>query len=426
MALRSKDASGQPKSKKGPTDTKKRGSPPGAPQAGKKVPAAPGRIDFTITDEGIFDRQASAPKKGSSVPAQKRAPTSDTATPSLPKRAIANATRQPEPDPGSMRAAKLLIALGPDQAAHILKEMKESEVEKIVAVMLRIREISTEEKREILDEFHQSVNYFEPPVRGGIEQARAMLTAGLGEEKAHEILGRLNRRDLKLDFEFLEQIEPPTLANALSTEHPQTTAVALSFIQPKIAAAVMKFLPEKVRTEVAIRIARTSKTHPDAVQSIARVLREKFEKRSGEVYSETGGAETLANILNHMDRSTEDGILGVLGQESPKILEEVREMLYTFEELTSLETKEMRLLLSKINDDFILAAALRGAPDEMRRHFFNALSQNRAADILDEMDRRGPLSLKEINEARAFVVNAARRLDEEGSIVIKKDKEDYV
>ena len=363
-------------------------------------------VDFIVTDEGI--------EKKNPIPAK------ISAKPPLRKESASLSEK------GATRAAKLLLALGPDQSANILKEMSENEVENLVREMLTIQTISQEEKKQILDEFRQNVETFEPPVSGGIHRTKEILVKGLGDSRAEEILSRLNRNNLKHDFEFLEQIEPPSLASALSMEHPQTTAVALSFIQPKIAAAVLKHLPELQRKEVAIRIAKTSRTHPDAVQSIAQVLRDKFEKRKEEIFSEVGGAETLANILNHMDRGTEDDILNVLGDQSPDILDDVKEMLYTFEELISLSHKEMRLLLSRVNDDIIIASALRGAGDELRRHFFNSISQNRAADILDEIDRRGPLSLREINEARSYIVNIARRIDEEGAIVIKKQKEEYL
>ncbi|MCB1319437.1 MAG: flagellar motor switch protein FliG, partial [Leptospiraceae bacterium] len=129
---------------------------------------------------------------------------------------------------------------------------------------------------------------------------------------------------------------------------------------------------------------------------------------------------------NYMDRQEEDDILGMLGSSEPDIFEDVKERLYTFEELTGLDSKEMRLLIARVDDDSLLATALRGAQEDVRRHFFNSMSQNRAADILEEMDHRGPLTVREINDARTFVLNIARRLDEEGTILIKKEKEEYI
>ena len=320
----------------------------------------------------------------------------------------------------------MLLALGPEQAASILKNLEPGEIEKLVIEMSRIERISAEEKREILEYFDAVVKDFDEPVRGGVDQARKILELSHGQDVANDIIGRLSQRDLFRDFEFLERIDPPVLAAALSQEHTQIAAVALSFLKPRIAAAIMRNLPGAFRSEVAMRIARTSRIHPEAVQRVARVLREKFEKRTAEIYSEIGGADTLANILNHMDRSEEDEILDVLGGAAPSVVEDVRERLYVFEELVNLDHREMRLLRTGIGDDLLLAVALRGAGEEIRRHFFNSMSQNRAADILEEMDRRGPLSIKEINEARSYVLTVARRLDEEGALVIKKEKDQYI
>ncbi len=399
-----------------PVKFKKETAPSKSAKGRPAPPQPPPRIDFTVDDEGVrgSDRPAARSPVRTGSPARKG--------PALP----ATGAFSPRQPGGSARAARLLLALGPEQAGQILQNMDEKEVERVALEMARIDHISAADKESILKEFREMVQDFEAPIRGGIDQAREFLTKSLGDDRARDILARLNRRNLERDFEFLESIEPAVLAATLGQEHQQITAVALSFIKPKIAAYVFKYLPEEYRSEVAMRIARTSKIHPDAIQGIARVLREKFEKRNDEIFSETSGAETLANILNYTDRGTEDRVLEQLGKNAPDLVEDVKERLYTFEELINLEIKEMRLLLSRVNDDILLASALRGAGDEIRRHFFNSLSQNRAADILEEIDRRGPISTREINEARSYVLQIARRLDEEGQLLIKKDKEEYV
>ena len=367
------------------------------------------KIDFIVNDMGIKDANARV----------KKAFRSGNGAASAGSGAKPGMT-------GASRAAKLLLALGPQQAGNILRELDIADIEKLVNEMAQIKKLSAEEKNEILAQFNKTLEEFDPSLRGGPDKAREILTSALGSDKARDILSKMDRQDLIKDFEFLEQIDPHLLATALAAEHPQVAAVALSCIKPKVAAMVMKQFEPEFRSQTAIRIARTSRTHPEAVQRVARVLREKFEKRTDEMYSETGGAEALANILNHMDRQTEEGLLGKLDKEAPDVFENVKGLLYTFEELLNLETREMRLLLSNVNDDFIVAASLRGAGDDLRRHFFNSLSQNRAADVLEEMDHRGPISVREINEARTYILNIARKLDEEGTIVIKKEREDYV
>lgn len=326
---------------------------------------------------------------------------------------------------GGQKSARLLLALGPEHAGHILRELDQKSVERLANEMARIQKLSTTEKKEILDEFNQRLqnpgefldhNY----------NARDILRYSLGEERTDAIYAKVDRPDTKKDFHFLERVDPALLATALTQEHPQIAAVALASITPKIAAAVMKNLPGDVGQAVALRIARTTTIYPGALQIVGRVLREKFENRREEEYAQSGGAEALAGILNHMGREAEDNILDVLGDEAPDVLETVRDLLYSFEELAALDLREMRLLLSTVNDDIIVSSALRGAGEEIRRHFFNAMSQNRATDILAQTESRGPISIREINEARSYLLNIARRLDEEGDILIKKHKEDYV
>ena len=327
---------------------------------------------------------------------------------------------------GALRAAKLMLALGVEQAAEVLKQLESSEVEMLMREMSKIESIDAEEREELLREFKQSIAEGKIELRGGAKEARKFLEASLGNEATERIMRRINHRDLHTDFAFLENIEPQALASVLSHEQSQVVAVALSYLNPKIAAEVMRYLPESFCSEVALRIAKTARIHPESLQNAAKILREKFEKRDQESYSETGGVQSLAQILNYIGREHENTILDSLGEQVPNVVEEVKEHLYTFEELLVLSHKEMRLLIARIGDDAVIATALRGLKQELRMHFFNSMSQNRAADILDEIDRRGPVHIKEIQEARSYILGIARKMDENGSIRIKKDKEEYI
>ncbi len=375
--------------------------------AKKKAPAG-SSIDFTVGDDSV---NASAGPAASAARKRKPEPPENSGPPTGSKEA------------GIRKAARLILALGPDQAADVLRELSEDEVQRIALEITRIPALTSEERRHILESFHQEL---EEPALSGRESLKEILHRSLGEDRAREFLDKLEERDARKDFEFLEQIEAPLLASVLQQEHPQIAAVTLSQIKPQVAASVFKNLEDDFRLDVALRIAQTTRIHPDAITRVGKVLREKFEKRKEEFYAVTGGAETLAGILNHMDRGLEETLLTDLHDKDPDLMQNVRERLYTFEELLNLHPKEMRLLLSRIDDDLMLAAALRGAGDEMRRQFFNALSQNRAADVMDEIDNRGPISVREINEARTYILTVARRMDEEGRIIIKKEKDEYV
>ena len=376
----------------------------------KKKPGA--SIDFTVGDSGT-----ESAAEGSAAAARARKNKEG----ALPRQPAETPTTK---EAGIRKAARLILALGPDQAADVLRELAEEEVQRIALEITRIPALTSEERRHILESFHQELDTEQ--TLSGRESLKEILHRSLGEDRAREFLDKLEERDSRKDFEFLEQTDPPLLASVLQQEHPQIAAVTLSQIKPPVAASVFKNLEEDFRLDVALRIAQTTRIHPDAITRVGRVLREKFEKRKEEFYAVTGGAETLAGILNHMDRGLEENLLTHLHDKDPDLMQNVRERLYTFDELLNLHPKEMRLLLSRIDDDMMIAAALRGAGDEMRRHFFNALSQNRAADVMDEIDHRGPVSVREINEARNYILTVARRMDEEGRIIIKKEKDEYI
>jgi len=325
---------------------------------------------------------------------------------------------------GASKAARLLLALGSDEAAKILREMKDNEIRVLIEEMSRIRYITAAEKEYILEEFHNAVPA-DLPVEGGPEAARNLLVQTFGEAKADEMLGRMQRQDARKQFDFLISYEPSLVASVLSAEHPQIAAMTLSYMKPSLAAQTFKYIDDDLKMDLCTRIGRSARVSPEAILRAAKSLQEKFEKRIDETFSDTGGADTLATILNHLDRRTEEHILDKLFQSEPELFEKVRERLYTFEELANLETRELQLLLSNF-DIVSVAVALRGVGDDVRRAFFNGLSHNRAADVLEEMDHRGPISVREINEARSYILQKARQLDEDGKIVIKKERDEYI
>ncbi|PJZ49437.1 flagellar motor switch protein FliG [Leptospira saintgironsiae] len=324
------------------------------------------------------------------------------------------------------KAAMLLLSLDKDAAAKALAQLDEKLIEEIVQEMAKIKTISKSEKEEVLLDFQGSLKDLAAESRGGIETARELLQKSLGKEKSENILGKLDRKDTEEDFSFLNDAEPQTLAHLLAPEHTQTIAVTLAFLHPKKAAETLKFLPKELQSKVALRLANTTKTHPDAIRQIAKVLKKKYEQRDKSEFSEAGGAEALANILNHMDKSLEETILKELEEQSPELASQVREKLYTFEDVLLLNSKEMRQLINRIADDDLIAIALRGASDQIKIHFFEAMSKNRANDILESMDIRGKVTLKEITDARNTVLTALRDLEEIGEIIIKKDSEEFI
>ncbi|MDF3818989.1 flagellar motor switch protein FliG [Leptospira sp. 96542] len=328
--------------------------------------------------------------------------------------------------PGVRKAALLLLSLGKDQAAEVLKHLDDSMLEAVIVEMSKIRSVSKEEKESILGDFHKTITDLKDGASGGISTAKHLLEQTVGLEKANVILKKINKEETKNDFEFLNQVEPTVLQAILASESPQIVAVTLSHLDPKKAADVLKLFPKPEQAKIAVRLATTSKTHPDVIQNIAKILKKRYEERDKQEYSEAGGAHVLANILNFMEKGVEETILQELDSESPEVADQVREKLYTFEDILSLDNKEMRILINQLADDTAISLAIRGAGDEIRKKILYNMSQNRSQDILDAIDMKPRVTLREINEARSKIVQAARILEEDGQILFKKEKEEYI
>ncbi len=324
---------------------------------------------------------------------------------------------------GKEKAAKLLIAFGPELASQILKELNEDEVVILIEEMLRIRKISEKDKKELIEEFYASLkqkNFFST----GTEEAKKILLKTFDEEKAKEILRKARNKDIQKEIQFIENFEPSFTASILQEEHPQIISVILSLIKPSLSANILKFFPTELRIEVIKRISDISYISPESLEKIINSLKSKFEKKSNEVFTQMDGIQSIVSIFNHLDRKYENELLEYLENYDKELYEKIKAKLYSFEELINLNFEELRILLSKI-DTQIIAHALLGLPEEFKRTFLNALSQNKASDVIFELDVTPNLPIRKIMEARNHIMNIAKELDSEGKIIIKKEKEDF-
>jgi flagellar motor switch protein FliG len=326
---------------------------------------------------------------------------------------------------GAKKAALLLMSLGKEEAAKVMSHLDDKMIEEVILEMSKIRSVSKIEKESILAEFRETLMEIKGESKGGIETAKEILSKSLGHQKAEEILRKVDRKEISNEFEFLNDVEPKVIFSLIGSEAPQTIAITLAYLTPKVAADVMKLFPPEQRATVAYKLATTSKTQPEAVAQIARALKKRYDSRDSSEYSEAGGAQSLANILNFLDKEVEEGILKNLTEDSPEIANQVKEKLYVFEDILNLDAKEMRTLLGKIPNE-ILTFALRGAGDELKKHFFSSMSQNRASDIIEEMELRGKVTIREISQARTELLKIARRLEEQDLILIKKKKDEFI
>lgn len=321
---------------------------------------------------------------------------------------------------GVERAAALLVSLGRDVAAEILKHLDEASIERLTAEMARIDRLSPAEREDLIGGFLIDLRKEKKRVRGGQETARELLAGAFGTERAEEVMARSGSVDFKKEFQYLAEVPDEVLLGFIRDEHPQTIAVVLSYLPPEKSAVLLKGLPPETGKQVVIRMAKMERAAPEAVVRIAKTLRKKYDHYQKEGQGLTsGGMNSLIEILGHMSGDDERTILATLDTTLPGISQQIREQMFSFDNILHLSNKEVRILIDEVGDDDLIARALKGAGDDLRFKFLRNMSQNRATDIIQEMEALGAVRLSEVEDYRGKIVAVMRALHENGVISVK-------
>ena len=328
---------------------------------------------------------------------------------------------------GKQKAAVVLITLGAKRAAKVFKYLDDQDVEKLTAAMAEIEEVSGGTKEQVLEEAFASASKGDHGSSGGLNYAKQVLEEALGPRRASDIL---NRIDLLLakstSFEVFENIGVAQLANVLAKEHPQTIALVLAHLQPLQSGQVLSSLSPEVQNEVILRIAKMDKADPEVVSQIETVLRKQISSYNKNLRA-VGGSRAVAGILNTVNRSTEKRIFESLKEKEWEIAEEVKKLMFVFEDIVLIEDKSMQRVLKEIDVNDI-TVALKAASEEVKSKFFSNLSKRAVEMIREELEFMGPVRLKTVEEAQQKIVNVIRTLDESGEILIggRGGKEDEI
>jgi len=319
---------------------------------------------------------------------------------------------------GRQKAAILLVSLGPDLAAQILKRLTDEEIEDITLEIATLEKVPPELREEVIGEFYHLALAQQYISQGGVDYARQLLERALGPHRAQEIISRLSATLEITPFESLRRADPLQLVNFIQSEHPQTIALILSYLRPEQAAVVLGNLPESVRGEVAMRVALMDRTSPEIVKEIEAVLERKISNfLTTQDFTRVGGKKKLVEILNKSDRGTERSILEALEERDPELAEEIKSEMFVFEDIITLDDRAIQLVLRQV-DMKDLALALKGASPELQDKIFHNVSQRAAQMIKEDMEYMGPVRARVVNEAQQKIVNTIRRLEEAGEIII--------
>jgi flagellar motor switch protein FliG len=326
---------------------------------------------------------------------------------------------------GRQRVAAVLISLGPEKAGEILKHLSDAEVQALSAEMAALRKIPAETASAVLDEFVDIVSSDSQAALGGVDFARAALEGAMGKARAEEVLENLAARDGARPFAFLRKTPPDQIVAFLSEESPQTIALVIASLHHALGARVLSSLPAEVQTDVSLRIATMADANPDVIRELETGLRNKLANVLSTDLTDTGGVEALAALLNNAGRSTERNVLTAIERTHADLADEVRQLLFTFDDIIELPDRDVQLVLREI-DQKDLALALRGVDEAVRDKLMANLSARAAEVVRDDMDAMGPQPKAAVEEAQSSIVAAVRRLEDAGQITLARGEEDVV
>ncbi|MDQ0161734.1 flagellar motor switch protein FliG [Aeribacillus alveayuensis] len=320
---------------------------------------------------------------------------------------------------GRQKAAILLISLGPDISASIYKHLTEEEIEKLTLEISSVRKIEAEKKEEVIEEFHEIALAQDYITQGGIGYAKQLLEKALGEQKAERIIERLTSSLQVRPFDFARKADPTQILNFIQNEHPQTIALVLSYLDSSQAGQILSSLPHDMQADVAKRIAVMDRTSPEVISEVEQILEKKLSSTVTQDYSETGGIETVVEVLNKVDRSTEKTILEALEVQDPELAEEIKKRMFVFEDIVTLDNRSIQRVIRNVeNEDLLLA--LKVASEEVKEVIFKNMSTRMAETFREEMEYMGPVRLREVEEAQSRIVSVIRTLEDAGEIIIAR------
>jgi flagellar motor switch protein FliG len=329
---------------------------------------------------------------------------------------------------GSQKAAVVLAQLDTDRATKILRAMSEHELVELMSTMATLPTLGPDEVRRVLAEFNMHATAAVQVGQGGVDIARKLLRERLGSAKAEEVLDRFVAASYSHPLSFLHRIDPQQIASFIDDEHPQLIALVLSHLPPDAAAQVIANLDDATRTDVARRIAKMERISPEVVEELAGILEKKLAavlRAGASGGNEMGGLSSIVAILNQTDRASEQQILAELEQSDPELAERIRNEMFVFDDVTSLDDRTLQQILRNVVPKD-LALALKTVADAVRDKFLRNVSERAAQDVLEEIELLGPTRVSQVEAAQSAIVKTVRELESSGEIVLARGDDEFV
>lgn len=319
---------------------------------------------------------------------------------------------------GLEKATSLLLALGVDASSRVLQYLGEAEIERLLLSISESGAVHPEVRRQALEEAYALSLSGVDLMGGGAEYTRQLLSRAVGPRRGAEILERISARQQLSSFEMLRNANSAEVAVLLQDEHPQTIALVLSYLEAKLAADILTQMPNDVQVQVTLRLARMDRVSPQVVQVVERNLKQKLSGvLSAADFRATGGVSFLVKVLNQVDRDVQKRIFETLEPTDPKLVEEIRENLFTFDDLSKLDDRTMQRVLREVSKQD-LTMSLKAAPESLKEQIFKNMSERARESLKEELEILGPQLAKDVYAAQRRIVEAVRALEDAGEIVI--------
>jgi len=322
---------------------------------------------------------------------------------------------------GPQKAATLMLALGEEQAAKVFGRLHEDEIRDLSLAMAALGTVSAEMVEQVAREFRTQLGQAGNLV-GSYESTERLLLKTMPKERVAQIMEEIRGPAGRTMWDKLGNVNEAVLANYLKNEYPQTVSVVLSKVRPDHAARVLSLLPEGFAMEVVMRMLRMETVQKEALEGVERTLRMEFMSNLARS-SRRDSHEVMAEIFNNLDRAAEGRILAALEERNRESAEKIRALMFTFDDLQRLDGPGIQVLLRAVPKDK-LTLALKGASEPLRDLFFRNLSERASKLLKDDLAGLGPVKLREVDEAQALVVSAAKDLAAQGQIQMSDGRDD--
>ncbi len=318
---------------------------------------------------------------------------------------------------GTQRAAVLMLLLGEQQAAEIIRFLNPKEVQALGAAMVSVADLSQEAVNAVLDQFVATIKKQTSLGLGTTDYVEKVLKRALGDDKAASVLGRIMPGQGSKGLDILSWMDARAIAEMIRGEHPQVTAIILSVLENSVAADVLNYLPAESRSEIIQRVASLETVQPLAMEELEAIMKKQFSNNSSAQSSSFGGIKAAAKIMNFTKTELEASVMGGLAELDADLMQKIQDNMFTFDNLVGVDNRGIQVLMRNVEPD-LLMIAMKGANDGVKDKFFGNMSERARGMFRDDMEAKGPLRIADVEEAQKSIMRIARKLSDAGELVL--------